>query len=168
MAGIFKLDLLKQQTASYQEIDNSKGIPVGVDDDLVSYQYIASSLLGWALMPSVDAYYVATYVKGTDCGVIEIDSPPLQYDNNGYWSLTAYSFDGYLRTEKTVISITDAIKNEAGGYSIWVGNTPECRSKPNYLDMPEGGASLILRMYRPTSVSEAKAYEKKVQAVNNK
>lgn len=166
MAGINKLDLLKGQTASYQEIDTSKGIPVG--DDLVSYQYIATSLLGWGLMPNAHAYYIVTYVKGTDCGVIEIDNPPLQYDNSGYWSLTAYGFDGYLRTEKTAISITNAIKNEAGGYSIWVGNTPECRSKPNYLDMPEGGASLVLRMYRPTSVSEAKAYEKKVQEVNNK
>ncbi len=168
MAGVFKLDIIKTQTASYQEIDNNKGIPVGVDDDLVSYQYIASSLLGWGLMPSEDAYYVATYIKDTDCGVIELDSLPIQYDNNGYWSLTAYSFDSYLRTDKTVISITNAIKNEAGGYSIWVGNTPECRSKPNYLDMPEGGASLILRMYRPTSVSAAKAYEKKVQEVNNR
>jgi hypothetical protein len=166
MAGINILDLLKGQTASYQEIDTSKGIPVG--DDLVSYQYIATSLLGWGLMPNAHAYYIVTYVKGTDCGVIEIDNPPLQYDNSGYWSLTAYGFDGYLRTEKTAISITNAIKNEAGGYSIWVGNTPECRSKPNYLDMPEGGASLVLRMYRPTSVSEAKAYEKKVQEVNNK
>lgn len=166
MAGIIKLDLLKAQTASYQDIDANKGIPIG--DDLVSYQFVASGLLGWGLMPNEDAYYPVTYVKGTDCGVIEIDNPPLKYDNGGYWSLTAYGFDGYLRTDKTAISNKKAIKNASGGYSIWVGNTPECRNKENNLDMPDGGASLVLRMYRPTSINEAKAYEKKVKQVNNK
>jgi len=35
------------------------------------------------------------------------------------------------------------------------------------IDMPEGGAALTLRMYRPTSLEAAKEFETKFVADNN-
>ncbi len=120
---------------------------------LQQYHYITSGLLGWALMPNADAFYgVGSTVDG-DCVTVNFVAPPIQ--DNGYWSLTAYGKDGYVHTDNNVIGMTEAVANADGSYTVHIGNTEECQANANHLDMPEGGSSLVLRIYRLTSLEEA-------------
>jgi len=129
--------------------------------DLEKYNYIFSSLLGWGLMPLEDAYYVNAVIKEADCTELTFAEPPVDYENLGYWSLTAYTLKGYLGTDNAALSAYDVEANDDESVSIFVGNTEECKSKSNQIDMPEGGAALTLRMYRPIGLEEAMEFEAK-------
>jgi uncharacterized membrane protein len=150
--------LVKNQTAYADEL-----IPGTVlmkdGSDLEKYNYIFTSLLGWGLMPLEDAYYTNAVITAADCTEVTFDEPPVDYENLGYWSLTAYNMEGYLGTDNAALSAYKAEANDDGSFSVFVGNTEDCKTKPNHIDMPEGGAALTLRMYRPTSLEAAKEFE---------
>ena len=135
--------------------------------DLDKYNYIFSSLLGWGLMPLQDAYYVNTVIKEADCTEVTFAKPPVDYENLGYWSLTAYTMEGYLGTDNAALSAYKAKANDDGSFSVFVGKSEDCKSKANQIDMPEGGAALTLRMYRPTSLEAAREFETKFVSDNN-
>ena len=135
--------------------------------DLEKYNYIFSSLLGWGLMPLKDAYYVNAVIKEADCTEVSFAEPPVDYENLGYWSLTAYTMEGYLGTNNAALSAYKAEANEDGSFSVFVGNSEECQSKANQIDMPDGGAALTLRMYRPTSLETAREFETRFVSENN-
>jgi hypothetical protein len=135
--------------------------------DLEKYNYIFSSLLGWGLMPLKDAYYVNAVIKEADCTEVSFAEPPVDYENLGYWSLTAYTMEGYLGTDNAALSAYKAEANEDGSFSVFVGNSEECQSKANQIDMPDGGAALTLRMYRPTSLETAREFETRFVSENN-
>jgi uncharacterized membrane protein len=158
--------LVKNQTAYAKEL-----IPGTVllkdGTDLEKYNYIFTSLLGWGLMPLEDAYYNNVVIKEADCTEVTFAKPPVDYENLGYWSLTAYNMEGYLGTDNAALSAYKAESNDDGSFSVFVGNSEDCKSKANRIDMPEGGAALTLRMYRPTSLEAAKEFETKFVADNN-
>ncbi len=165
LAAAVPVGLVKAKTAYANEL-----IPGTVllkdGTDIEKYHYITSSLLGWALMPNEDAYYPQLGIKESECTAVNFPKPPVQYDKGGYWSFTAYGKDGYLHTEKAVISSYDAKANKDGTYTVHVGNSEECKGHANYLKMPKGGSAITLRLYRPTTISDAKAFESKFQSDN--
>ncbi|CAK0804165.1 unnamed protein product [Prorocentrum cordatum] len=118
-------------------------------------------------MPLEDAYCSNVVIKKADCTEVSFAKPPVDYDNLGYWSLTAYNMEDYLGTDSAALSAYKAESNDDGSFSIFVGNNQDCKSKANQIDMPEGGAALILRVYRPTSLEAAKEFETKLVADNN-
>ena len=63
---------------------------------------------------------------------------------------------GYLRTEKSVISAYKAEPNADGTYTVYVGSNEGGKYR-NHVEMPEGGASITLRLYRPTDIESAKS-----------
>jgi uncharacterized membrane protein len=158
--------LVKNQTAYADEL-----VPGTVllkdGTDLEKYNYIFTSLLGWGLMPLEDAYYTNAVIKDADCTEVTFAEPPVDYDNLGYWSLTAYNMEGYLGTDNAALSAYKAEASDDGSFSVFVGNSEDCKSKANRIDMPEGGAALTLRMYRPTSLEAARDFEAKFVADNN-
>ena len=136
--------------------------------DIDKYNFICSNLLGWGLMPNEEAYYPQLVIEDSKCTAINFPKPPVQYAKSGYWSLTAYGKDGYLHSNNSVISAYTADANEDGSYTVYVGSSEDCKTHKNQIDMPEGGASLTLRMYRPISVEEAKKFETQFKAKNSK
>ncbi len=93
--------------------------------------------------------------------------PPVQYDKGGYWSFTAYGMDGYLHTTNSVVSTYKAKPNPDGTYTVHVGNSAQCKKALNRVDMPKGGASITLRLYRPIGLEDAKAFEAKFRELNS-
>ena len=75
--------------------------------------------------------------------------------------------DGYLKTENTVISAYEAESNPDGSYTVVVGNSEACQAAENHIDMPEGGASITFRLYRPTDIEAAKAFEDEFRNLNS-
>lgn len=166
LAGAVPAGLVKAKTAYADEV-----IPDSVmlkdASDIEQYYYITSNLLGWGLMPNEHAYYPQLGIKDNNggCTAVNFPKPPVQYDNGGYWSFTAYGMDGYLRTEASVISAYEATPNEDESFTVYVGDGSECEGN-NRVDMPQGGASITLRLYRPTSIEEAKEFEAKLSEIN--
>ena len=165
LAGAVPAGLVQARTAYVDEM-----IPdtVVLKDapDLDKYHYIMCSLLGWGLMPNDHAYYPQLSIQenGTDGVLVNFPNPPVQYDKGGYWSFTAYGMDGYLRTEKSVISAYKAKPNADGSFTVQVGGDADKHA--NHVDMPKGGASITLRLYRPTDIGDAKAFEAEFQKAN--
>lgn len=158
---------VKAKTAySTELVPNSVMLKDGSDID--QYNYIYSSLLGWGLMPNNDAYYPQLVIDDAECSTVNFPKPPVQYGNGGYWSLTAYGLDGYLHNNNSVVSSLGAESNPDGSYTVYVGNSDKCKTHKNHVDMPEGGTSITLRLYRPTSLEDAKGFERIFQAQENK
>ncbi len=159
--------IVKAKTAYSNElIPNTTMLKSASDID--KYNFICSNLLGWGLMPNEEAYYPQLVIQDSECTAINFPKPPVQYEKSGYWSLTAYGKDGYLHSNNSVISAYSAEANEDGSYTVYVGKSDECSTHKNHIDMPKGGASLTLRMYRPNSLAEAKTFEKLFQELNTK
>ena len=165
LAGAVPAGLVKAKTAYAHEIKPNT-ILLKDGSDIDKYHYIMSSLLGWGLMPNEHAYYPQLSIAERDCTAVNFPKPPVQYDNGGYWSFTAYGMDGYLRTQNSVISAYQAKPNQDGSFTVHVGNSDQCKQEQNQVDMPEGGASITLRLYRPVNISDAKAFEEKLRNLN--
>lgn len=156
LAGV--AGIVKAKTAySYELEPDTVMLKDGMDID--KYNYVFASLLGWGLMPNNDAYYPQLVLKENDCTVVNFPKPPVQYDKGGYWSFTAYGLDGYLHNNNSVISNYLAKPNSDGSYTVNVGNGEKCKTLANNVDMPKGGASISLRLYRPTNLENAKEFE---------
>ena len=134
--------------------------------DLDKYNYVLASLLGWGLMPNEHAYYPQLVIKDSYCTEVTFSKPPVQYDKSGYWSFTAYGLDGYLHSNNAVVSSYLAKANADGTYTVHIGKSKECREAPNHVDMPKEGAAISLRLYRPTNIADAKAFEAKFRSDN--
>jgi hypothetical protein len=165
LASAVPAGLVKAKTAYANEL--MPGTVILKDGtDIEKFHYISSSLLGWGLMPNEHAYYPQLGIKENDCTAVNFPNPPVQYDRGGYWSFTAYGMDGYLHTDNSVISKYKAKANADATYTVHVGNSEKCRTYPNHLNMPEGGASITLRLYRPKSISDAKTFEDSFRSDN--
>ncbi len=157
--------IVKAKTAYANElIPGTVILKEGADID--KYNYVVASLLGWALMPNQDAYYPQLVIKESECTTVNFPKPPVQYEKGGYWSFTAYGVDGYLHNNNSVISYYDAKANADGSYTVHVGNSEKCKASGNNIDMPKGGASISLRLYRPISIEAAKQFETDLQSNN--
>ncbi|PCH96976.1 MAG: hypothetical protein COB83_03590 [Gammaproteobacteria bacterium] len=165
LAGAVPAGLVKARTAYADELVPDT-IILKDASDIEKYHYIMSSLLGWGLMPNEHAYYPQLGVKESACTVVNFPTPPVQYKNGGYWSFTGYTMDGYLGTKNSVISSYGAKPNDDGSFTVHVGNTSRCTKALNHVDMPKGGAAITLRLYRPTNIKDAKAFETAFQKLN--
>lgn len=158
--------IVKAKTAYANElIPGTVMLKKGADID--KYNYVVASLLGWALMPNQDAYYPQLVIKESECTTVNFPKPPVQYEKGGYWSFTAYGVDGYLHNNNSVISYYDAKPNVDGSYTVHVGNSEKCKALGNNVDMPKKGASISLRLYRPTSIEDAKEFEVEFKSKNS-
>jgi len=157
--------IVKAKTAYTNELIPDT-VTIKDGSDLDQYNYVLASLLGWGLMPNEHAYYPQLVIKDSDCTEVTFPKPPVQYDKSGYWSFTAYSLDGYLRTGNAVVSSYDAKPNDGGSFTVYVGNSDACKAHANRVDMPNGGTAISLRMYRPNNIADAKAFEEEFRSSN--
>jgi hypothetical protein len=167
LAGAVPAGLVKARTAQADELVPDT-VMLKHASDIDKYYYIMCSLLGWGLMPNEHAYYPQLGIKDNNggCTAVNFPKPPVQYEKGGYWSFTAYAMDGYLRTERSVISAYEAKPDEDGSFTVHVGDGSHCKGQ-NHVDMPQGGASITLRLYRPTSLAAAKEFEAELSKKNS-
>ena len=163
MAGA--ASIVKSYTAPSHDLIPDTVLLKGASD-VDQYNYIFASLLGWGLMPTTAAYYPQLVIGDNDCTEVSFAAPPVNTENGGYWSFTAYNLAGYLATESPVVSAYSAEPNDDGTFSVFVGNSSECAEKANQVDMPEGGASITLRLYRPISLEAAQGFETSFRTEN--
>ena len=88
------------------------------------------------------------------------DKPDLQYDRNGYWSVTVYNREGWVKTKNFKINSLTAKPNSDGSYTIHFNCGADAL---NNLDVVPGWNGLM-RNYLPVSTDGIVAYGKALAA----
>jgi len=127
--------------------------------DIVFPHYQMVNIGGWAGLPVRHAFYFVV-VPGDEAAKkgkpssMTFKPPPVQYDKNGYWSLTVYNEMGWVESEKFNTNTQMAEPNPDGSYTIHF-NTP---GAVNNLEVVENWNALF-RCYLPNSVDEILEYK---------
>jgi Protein of unknown function (DUF1214) len=78
-------------------------------------------------------------------------TPPATYtvpENKGFWSITVYGADGYMKNANSVLNKYNTKFNPDGTFTAYFGSEEICGDVPNRLDAPEGW-NFLMRVYRP-------------------
>ena len=92
-------------------------------DDIVFPHYQITNLGGWGGLPAKHAFYFVVLPKGQkaingECSTTTFNPPPVQTDKNGYWSLTLYDKEGWVKTDQYFINSHTAKANKDGSYTL--------------------------------------------------
>jgi hypothetical protein len=132
-------------------------------EDINTPQYQMVNLAGWGGLPVRHAHYIPIDPKDPKdpraaAGApssMTFAPPQLRYDDGGYWSLTVYSEDGWVVTDRFNTNSHRATPNADGTYTLTFNGEGEAT---NPLDVAENWNGL-LRCYLPTSVEGILAFE---------
>jgi hypothetical protein len=100
----------------------------------------------WGLFPEEDATYLnySGNHESTDCYSATYEVP----DNSGFWSITVYGNDGFMKSENNIINESNVQYNEDGTFTVYFGMKEVCGDVTNRLDVTEGW-NYLMRIYRP-------------------
>lgn len=104
----------------------------------------------WGLFPERDATYI-NYNGGnlSGDGVYKATYSIPEYKSNGFWSLTVYGKDGYMKNENNYLNASNVELNPDGTLTVYFGskeNTP--KDAKNRLDITDGW-NFLMRVYLP-------------------
>jgi len=122
-------------------------------ENIVFPHYQMVNIGGWGGLPAQDAFYfvVTPGDEGSKKGnssSMTFFPPKLQYEKNGYWSLTLYNEQGWVVTEIFNTNSNRAIPNKDGSYTL---NFNGGKDAINNLEVAENWNGLF-RCYLPESV----------------
>lgn len=101
----------------------------------------------WGLLPEEAATYLnykPKEISTSDCYTATYKVP----ENRGFWSITVYGEDGYIKSENCLLNNSNVQLNEDGTFTVYYGPEEKCGDVPNRLDSPEGW-NFLLRVYLP-------------------
>ncbi|WP_186774900.1 DUF1254 domain-containing protein [Allorhodopirellula solitaria] len=132
-------------------------------DAIIEPYYQMTNLAGWGGLPARHAYYFVVApaddaARKGGASSITFEAPPLQYKRAGYWSLTVYSAEGWVKTDPFKLSSLEAKPNEDGSYTLNF-NGPE--GSINNIKAPQNWNALF-RCYLPNSLDDIVAFQKDV------
>lgn len=130
-------------------------------EDVVFPSYQMVNLGGWAGLPAKHAFYFVVIPgdeasKNGKASSITFTPPPVQYDKNGYWSLTLYDAQGWVVTEMFNTNSNKATPNADGSYTL---NFNGEEGAINNLDVVKNWNGLF-RCYLPESVESILEFKK--------
>lgn len=101
---------------------------------------------GWGLFPNRDAIYInySGNHPADDCYMATYTPP----ENAGFWSITVYGADGYMKSANNVLNQFNTKFNHDGTFTVYFGSPAACGDVPNLLDVTEGW-NFLMRVYRP-------------------
>ncbi|WP_297097728.1 DUF1254 domain-containing protein [uncultured Draconibacterium sp.] len=101
----------------------------------------------WGLLPEEAATYLNYKPKesNTDKCYTATYSIP---ENNGFWSITVYGADGYIKSENCLLNGSNVTLNDDNTFTVYYGSEEACGDVPNRLDAPDGW-NILFRIYRP-------------------
>jgi len=100
----------------------------------------------WGLLPEWDATYL-NYSGNHDhtiCHMATYDVP----ENEGFWSITVYGDDGFMKSNNNIINASNVQYNRDGTFTVYFGSKEACGDVPNRVDITEGW-NFLMRVYRP-------------------
>lgn len=134
-------------------------------NDIVFPHYQLVSIAGWAGQPATEAFYIL--ISGGDdaarkgkCSAFSFAVPDLQYDRNGYWSITLYSNEGWVETDVFNTNSLKAKPNADGTYTIHFNCSADVINNVEVVPNWNG----LMRLYLPTTVEGVIAFRKDLYA----
>ena len=117
--------------------------PRGQPDEKMRHLAVAGA---WGLLPNKDAVYINynPRLPATGCYTATYKVP----DNKGFWSITVYGSDGYMKSANSVLNKLNGTVNADGGLTAYFGSAVACGNVANRLDITDGW-NFLMRVYRP-------------------
>ncbi|MCB0810503.1 MAG: DUF1254 domain-containing protein [Flavobacteriales bacterium] len=102
---------------------------------------------GWGLLPDEEATYLLFQDSSVKAGVSYSGTFEVP-ENKGFWSITVYGGDGYIKNDSSYLSGSNVVLNEDGTFTVCFGDEGTWDDSPNRILAPEGW-NFLLRVYRP-------------------
>ncbi|WP_434583668.1 DUF1214 domain-containing protein [Klebsiella sp. R390] len=137
---------------------------VSKGDKPITPQYQLVNIGGWGGLPAKHAFYWVVApadegAKNAQCSSTTIKPLPVQYDKNGYWSLTVYNAEGWVKTDHFVINSHNAKANKDGSYTLHFN----CGDNAVNNFQTTKNWNALMRAYLPDSVDSILKYSQDMQ-----
>jgi hypothetical protein len=132
-------------------------------NDVKDNDYKHAAAVGWGGLPASTAIYLGTITgQGTtSCQTWTIPNPILDTKNRGgYWSITTYSAQGWIETDKFYLP-SEKMQDNGDGTSTAYFNCPDTS---NSLKVAEGWTAVV-RFYEPVDMKQSLEYLEKLTAI---
>ncbi len=129
--------------AKYDKYPDGFMGPRGKADETIRHIACAGA---WGLFPNEHAVYI-NYNGGHDHRVCHKATFAVP-ENAGFWSLTVYGADGYMKSDNNILNAANVKLNADGTFDVYFGSPESCANVPNRLDTTEGW-NFLMRVYRP-------------------
>lgn len=136
-------EVYNEESAKYSSWKGMMGKRGEVNENT---RHIAAAA-AWGLLPEEAATYLNYKSQKTsvsNCYTATYKVP----ENTGFWSITVYGEDGYIKTKNCLLNNSNVQLNEDGTFTVHYGSEDVCGDVPNRLDAPEGW-NFLLRVYLP-------------------
>lgn len=101
---------------------------------------------GWGLLPDSEATYFS-YAGPDDADSCYVGNYKVP-DNKGFWSMTLYGEDGFMKSDNSLLNASNVIFNKDGSFDAHFGSKDKCGDVKNRLDISSGW-NFLMRVYRP-------------------
>lgn len=101
----------------------------------------------WGLLPEYEATYLNYQPKEANlntCYFANYNVP----ENQGFWSITVYGDDGYMKSDNNVFNQSNTTLNDNGTFDAYFGSKAVCGNVINRVDV-SAGWNFLFRIYRP-------------------
>lgn len=160
--GNWDLDSLTRVRGEYQA--KAKALPnligtSGARGTLDPEMHRMGVALALGLLPPEHAVYIYKQygLAGSKCYKATYTPPP--FNEKGFYSLTMYGDDKYLKDEESHLSNRQLKFNPDGTFTVWYGSAEACGDVPNRLNTPTDNWLLGMRVYRPAQMVIDGAYD---------
>jgi hypothetical protein len=132
---------LTAEAAEYGSLNNMQGARGTVDKRM----HILGTAAGWGLFPDANARYLSYGQKdGSGCFKATYEAPP--FNEPGFFSITMYDADGWIFSERAILSKYNIEFNDDGTFDVFFGDCGE--DAKNNLPIVDGW-NFLLRIYEP-------------------
>lgn len=101
----------------------------------------------WGLLPEEAATYLNYKPEKTSSSACYTATYKVP-GNKGFWSITVYGKDGYIKSENCLLNNSNVNLNPDGTFTVHYGSEEVCGNVKNRLDTPDGW-NFLLRVYLP-------------------
>ena len=101
----------------------------------------------WGLFPETEATYLnykPAEARGDTCYRATYSVP----ENRGFWSITVYGDDGFMKSDHNVVNGPNVTLNDDGTFTVHFGPAEACVEAANRVDTSDGW-NFLFRIYRP-------------------
>ncbi len=135
--------IYNKESANYSSWKGMMGIRGEVNEKT---RHIAAAA-AWGLLPEEAATYLNYKPKESKQGKCYSATYNVP-ENDGFWSITVYGEDGYIKTENCLLNGSNVTLNDDNTFTVFYGSKEVCGDVPNRLDAPDGW-NILFRIYRP-------------------
>ena len=135
--------IYEEESKAYDSWAGMMGRRGEVNEDT---RHIAAAA-AWGLLPETEATYLnykPPEARADTCYRATYSVP----DNDGFWSITVYGDDGFMKSDRNVVNGSNVTLNDDGTFTVQFGPEGACGEVANRVDTSDGW-NFLFRIYRP-------------------